>query len=67
MLDLPEVYMLNEHDTLVERSERLEAAGSKLVEAFSHWKHWSENKKQATMLDFLKVYSLFSSDYARLV
>ena len=67
MLDLPKMYMLNEHDTPSEHSERLEAASSKLVEAFSNWEHWSGDKKQDTVLDFLKVYNLFSSEYAKLI
>ena len=63
MLDLPEMYMLNEQDTLSDRSERLAAAGSKLTEAFSLWERWSGDKKQATVLEFLKVYIFLVINY----
>jgi hypothetical protein len=63
VLDLPEMYMLNEQDTLSDRSERLAAVGSKLTEAFSLWECWSGDKKQATVLEFLKVYIFLVINY----
>lgn len=59
MLEQPEMYMLNEQDSLSDRSERLEAAGRKLSGAYSLWQHWSEDERQATLLEFLKVFCVY--------
>ena len=55
MLELPEMYMLNEQDALSDRFERLDSAGRKLTGAFSLWDNWSEDERKATVLEFLKV------------
>lgn len=55
MLELPEMYMLNEQDALSHRFERLDSAGKKLTGAFSLWEDWSEDERKATVLEFLKV------------
>lgn len=49
------MYMLNEHDTLSARSERLEMAGQKLSGAYSLWEYWSHDEKKTTLMEFLKV------------
>ena len=49
------MYMLNEQDTLADRSERLEAASQKLTRAHSLWDHWSIDEKKATLIEFLEV------------
>lgn len=59
MLEQPEMYMLNEQDSLSDRSERLEAAGRKLSGAYSLWQDWSEDERQATLLEFLKVFCVY--------
>ena len=59
MLEQPEMYMLNEQDSLSDRSERLEAAGRKLSGAYSLWQHWSEDERQATLLEFFKVFCVY--------
>ena len=58
MLDLPEVYLLNEQESLAERSSRLEEAGQRVREASFHWETWSEDDKQSALLDLLKVLSM---------
>lgn len=50
--------MLNEQDTLDERRERLELAGSKMGGAYSLWEHWSEDEKKFHFTDVLKLLGL---------
>ena len=47
--------MLNEDDSLSDRTDRLEAAGRRITGAFSLWDHWSEDERRTTVLEFLKV------------
>ena len=55
MFELPEMFMLNEQDSLAERRESLEAAGSVLTGAYTLWDHWSEDERRFTVMTFLKV------------
>jgi len=55
VFELPEMFMLNEQDSLAERRESLEAAGSVLTGAYTLWDHWSEDERRFTVMAFLKV------------
>ena len=55
MLDLPAMHLLNEQESLAERSTRLEAAGHIVRDSSTHWRHWSEEEKRSALLKLLKV------------
>ena len=55
MLDLPAMRLLNEQESLAERSTRLEAAGHIVRDSTAHWRRWSEEEKQPALLKLLKV------------
>ena len=59
VLDLPEMYILNEEDALADRLGRLAAVGGRLASSVSLWTHWSDTEKLATLADILKVSILY--------
>ncbi|CAI8054272.1 hypothetical protein GBAR_LOCUS29642 [Geodia barretti] len=54
VLDLPAMHLLNEQESLAERSTRLEAAGHIVRDSTAHWRRWSEEEKQSALLKLLK-------------
>ena len=55
MLDLPDMYLLNEQESLFERSTRLEPSDLIVRDASSHCEHWSEEEKKSAILKLLNV------------
>ena len=49
------MYLLNETESLAERSARLKASDQIVREMTTTWRDWSEEEKQSTLLKLLKV------------